>query len=106
MMLLTDIEWDVGKNEINKLLHHVAFEDAQYIFADTNRLERIDESDENYSGEERWQTIGRVGSILYVVYTERGNKKRIISARMANKNERRFYEGYYFIDDDGWSTAT
>ncbi|MDR1955858.1 MAG: BrnT family toxin [Treponema sp.] len=48
------MEWDDEKNTTNKRLHHVDFEDAQYIFWDVNRLERMDESEGNTSGEERF----------------------------------------------------
>jgi hypothetical protein len=39
----------------------------------------------------------------FAVYTERGERKRIISARLANKAERRSYYGNYQIDGKGWS---
>ena len=56
--------------------------------------------------EERWQTLGMVGKVLFVVYTERGENRRIISARIAEKHERRSYNGYYQIDGMGWSKTT
>ena len=61
----------------------------KYVFADSNRLERYDMSDENNSEEDRYQTLGLVGKVLFVVYTERQDCYRIISARLANKEERR-----------------
>jgi len=106
-MKLVGIEWDDDKNEKNKRDHEgLGFEDAQYVFADHQRLERLDRSIENTSGEERWQTLGMVGRVLFVVYTERGENKRIISARTAEKHERRSYNGYYQIDGKGWRKAT
>jgi len=103
----TDVEWDDDKNEKNKRDHNgLGFEDAQYVFTDPERLERLDRSESNISGEERWQTLGMAGKILFAVYTERGEKKRIISARLANKVERRSYHGNYQIDGLGWSKAT
>ena len=84
----------------------MSFETAQYVFADTERLERFDRSESNTAGEERWQTLGKVGPVLFVVYTERGENKRIISARAAEKHERRSYNGYYKIDGKGWTKAT
>jgi uncharacterized DUF497 family protein len=102
----TDVEWDDDKNETNKLEHEgMSFELAQLVFADPNRLERLDRSEGNTSREERWQTLGMAGKILFVVYTERGKKKRIISARLANKAERRSYHGNYQFDGKGWSKA-
>jgi len=102
-----DVEWDDDKNEKNKREHDgLSFEDAQYVFTDPERLERLDRSESNTSGEERWQTLGMAGKVLFAVYTERGEKKRIISARLANKAERRSYNGNYKIDGMGWSKAT
>jgi uncharacterized DUF497 family protein len=106
-MQLVGIEWDEDKNRLNKEQHEgLGFEDAQYVFTDPERLERFDRSENNTSGEERWQTLGKVGGVYFVVYTERGNKKRLISARAANKRERKSYNGYYTIDGSGWSKAT
>ncbi|GHV89287.1 membrane protein [Spirochaetia bacterium] len=105
-MRLNGIDWDDDKNATNKRLHRVDFDDAQYIFWDGNRLEREDKSEGNTSGEERWQTLGLVGKTLFVAYTERGNTKRIITARVATKKERRSYNGYYRIDGEGWTKAT
>ena len=102
----TDVEWDDKKNEDNKRDHEgLSFELAQLVFADPNRLERIDRSENNISGEERWQTLGMAGKVLFVVYTEREKRNRIISARLANKAERRSYHGNYQIDGKGWSKA-
>ena len=105
-MKLIGIEWDENKNEKNKRDHGVGFEDAQYIFTDPERIERFDRSENNASQEERWQTIGKVGSVYFVVYTERGTDKRIISARPALKHERRSYNGYYQINGEGWRKTT
>ena len=80
-----------GKNRINKRKHKISFETAANVFFDENRIEQLDEfhSDE----EERWQVIGMVDEILFVIYTEREDKTRIISARRADKKERRIYYG-------------
>ncbi|MGB5595134.1 MAG: BrnT family toxin [Crocosphaera sp.] len=52
-------------------------------------MEREDKRD---YGEIRIQVIGIVSQVvLFVVYTKRDNRYRIISARRANKNERRQY---------------
>ena len=101
-----NVEWDDDKNETNKREHEgLSFELAQFVFADPNRIERMDQSENNISGEERWQTLGKAGKVLFVVYTERREKKRIISARLANKAERKSYHGNYQIDSKGWSKA-
>ena len=105
-MKLVGIEWDEEKNILNKQEHDVAFEVAQYVFTDPERLERFDRSEGNTAGEERYQTLGKVGPVFFVVYAERGENKRIISARAANKTERRSYNGYYQIDGMGWAKTT
>ena len=76
------------------------------MFGDPDRIERIDRSVSNTSGETRWQTIGRVGAFLLVVYAESGEETRLITAREALKHERRSYYGYYQIDGKGWTKAT
>jgi len=103
---LIGIEWDETKNTLNKKEHSLSFEAAQYVFADPERLERLDQSESNTSGEERLQTIGMVDKVLFVVYTERGENKRIISARVADKSERKSYNGYYQVDGKGWSKTS
>jgi uncharacterized DUF497 family protein len=101
-----EVEWSKEKNEQNKIEHEgLGFELAQFVFADPERLERLDRSENNTSSEERWQTLGRFGKTMFVVYTERGQNKRLISARIANKAERRSYNGYYQIDGRGWTKA-
>jgi uncharacterized DUF497 family protein len=104
-MPLKGIEWDSEKARENILKHRVSFETAQYVFADPERLERYDQSESNRSGEERWQTVGKIGDILLVVYTEKGANKRLITARPATKAERKSYNGYYTIDGKGWTKA-
>jgi len=105
-MPIDGIEWDESKNALNKQEHDLSFETAQYVFADPERLERFDQSKNNSSEEARWQTLRKVGSILFVVYTERGENRRIITARPADKSERRSYYGYYQIDGKGWAKTT
>ncbi|NCQ86135.1 MAG: BrnT family toxin [Microcystis aeruginosa W13-18] len=84
-----EIEWDNNKAASNLIKHKIDFEDAKNIFLDPNRLEREDQRDYN---ETRIQVIGIVNQVvLFVVYTKRNGRYRIISARRANKNERRQY---------------
>jgi len=104
-MPIQGIEWDTEKDEDNILKHRISFETAQYVFSDPERLERYDQSESNMSGEERWQTLGKIDGVLLVVYTNRGANKRLITARPATKAERKSYNGYYTIDGKGWSKA-
>ncbi len=90
-------EWDEAKNLANQRKHGVSFEEARQVFLDPlsfSLLERIER------GEERWQTFGMVDGVLLlmVVHTFREEEDavsevvRIISARRANRRERRRYE--------------
>ncbi|MDR2742421.1 MAG: BrnT family toxin [Treponema sp.] len=97
------MDWDENKNAINKAKHSgLSFEVAQYVFTDPQRIGHRDESEGNAAGEERRQTLGMVDKVLMVVYTEIGKTKKIISARLARKAERRSHHGYYQIDGKGW----
>jgi uncharacterized DUF497 family protein len=96
------IEWDDEKARTNFEKHKVSFQVAQYVFGDPDRLERVDQSG---SGEERWQVLGKVEKILLVVFQEKASAKRLISARLATKAEKRSYNGYYHIDAKGWTRA-
>ena len=82
-------EWDEEKNLANIRKHHVDFNDAILVFEDEYRIEIYDEA--HSIDEDRYNTIGAVGDILFVVYTERKDAVRMISARLANRRERRQY---------------
>jgi uncharacterized DUF497 family protein len=104
-MTIMEIEFDPEKAAVNLRTHKISFEDAALVFADPFRIERLDDSTGNTAGEERWQTLGMVDKVLFVVYTERGNKTRLISARAASKAEKRSYYGYDNDNCKGWTKA-
>ena len=81
-----DFEWDDAKSEKNLLERGFGFDFAALI-SEGPVLERVD-TRRDY-GEARVQAIGEVDEyILFAVYTDRGETRRIISARMANSKER------------------
>ena len=86
-------EWDEEKNQTNYLKHGIYFEEAMEIFKG-DCLSRIDNRMEY--GETREITIGQLKKniVIVVVHTDRYGVVRIISARKANKNERRVYYEY------------
>ncbi|MBW2011914.1 MAG: BrnT family toxin [Deltaproteobacteria bacterium] len=86
-----ETEWDQNKSRLNFLKHSVLFSDAESVLYDPYALTLEDESAE---GEQRHITIGMdsLGRILVVVFTYRGEKIRLISARRATKKERKAYE--------------
>ncbi len=87
------VEWDDEKNEKNFRKHKIRFEIAARVFLDENRLDDYDVFHSDY--EDRIKIIGRVGKVLVVIYTERGENYRLISARYANKKEADDYYGQY-----------
>ena len=84
-------EWDEEKERINIQRHHVDFDTAKKVFFDTNRIEIYDI--QHSVEEDRYDTIGLVEDVLFVVYTERHDNIRLISARLATEKERRVYYG-------------
>ncbi|AKG21463.1 BrnT family toxin [Calothrix sp. 336/3] len=85
-------EWDENKAESNFLKHGIQFEEAVTVFADPYLMFTEDSS--HSQGEEREWAIGEMedGSIVVVVFTMRGERIRIISARKATKRECQEYE--------------
>ena len=82
-------EWDEDKNQLNLKKHGINFETAMLVFNDLQRIEIYDM--EHSINEDRYNTIGMVNDILFVVYTERKENIRLISARLATKTERSIY---------------
>ena len=85
-------EWDKRKARQNLRKHRVDFTEASTVFADTLS---ITISDPDHSGdEERWVTVGLSNRhrLLVVVHTEEDETIRIVSARTADRLERRMYE--------------
>ena len=82
-------EWDDEKNKINQIKHHISFQTAVKVFDDEHHI--IIPDDEHSIYEERYVAIGKVKNIVFVVYTERHEAKRIISARLATDKERKAY---------------
>ena len=84
-------EWDPAKNRANLAKHGVDFADAVAVFEDGLALTRPDMTSR---GESRFVTLGvdGFGRLLVVVFTERGSRIRIISARLATKPEHKAYE--------------
>ena len=84
-------EWDAAKARQNLRKHGVDFADAVTVLEDEAALTIRDPFSEQ---EQRWITLGMdaLGRLLVVVYTWRGDRIRLISARLATPRERRQYE--------------
>jgi len=80
-------EWDEEKNQMNIRKHDgISFPMAVRVFKDDRRIEKYDCS--HSLEEDRFNVIGMVETMLFVVYTEREKDTlRIISARKATKEE-------------------
>lgn len=85
-----EFEWDESKARSNVKKHGVTFEEAAEAFFDPF----YQEGDASIDEEQRDFIIGYSLSqrLLLVVYTERGERMRIISARPATRHERKLYE--------------
>lgn len=81
-----EFEWDEAKGDWTLLARQFDFEFASWIFRGTT----LEWGDTRYRyGEDRIRALGEVnGRLLHVVYTMRGETRRLISARPANRKER------------------
>ena len=84
-----DFEWDSEKAISNLKKHSVSFPEAATVFADPFAV-YLDDG----SGIGRMVVIGMSlrERLLYVVHVDRGERNRIISARLATAAERAVYE--------------
>ncbi|SLM28768.1 conserved hypothetical protein [Desulfamplus magnetovallimortis] len=87
-----NFEWDPNKARSNHGKHGISFEEATTVFNDPFFITFLDV--EHSQNEERYITLGTSAGqrLLMIAHTERKEAIRIISARKATKNERRFYE--------------
>lgn len=99
-----NFEWDREKAKRNKIKHGVSFKTATKVFSDPNRIEDFDEL--HSWNEDRWKVIGMADDVLFVIYTERLEKIRLISAREVTEDERRTYYGRLgILHDESWGTS-
>ena len=83
-------EWDEEKDRINFTKHGIHFRTAAKVFLDPNKLIR---EDEEHLEEQRYDILGKVGKILFVVCAFRDEDVvRLISARLATPPEKARYE--------------
>jgi uncharacterized DUF497 family protein len=86
------VTWDLDKEKENIRKHNISFAYAAEVFHDDHRLVWYDVG---HSGEEdRYINIGKTDDevVVFVVETESNEDElRIITARKANKRERKAY---------------
>jgi hypothetical protein len=86
-------EWDSRKSKANLQKHGLSFDEAKEIFF--GKILTKQDSRNDY-GEDRYISIGAIEEniAVVVVHTDRAEITRIISARLANKTERKTYYDY------------
>ena len=85
-------EWDPEKARRNLAKHGVSFDDASSAFADPLSL-TIDDPDHS-QGEHRLLLLGETysGKLVVVAHLADDETVRVISARLAERHERRTYQ--------------
>lgn len=84
-------DWDSGNTDKNWVRHQVTQGESEQVFFNEPII--VEKDDKHSLQENRWYLLGATdsGRLLFVVFTERENKIRIISARDINKKERNYY---------------
>jgi len=86
-----EFEWDQGNIGKNKK-HKVEDDEVEEVFLDEGKVKFRDKL--HSQGEERFIILGKTKKdrLLYLAFTKRGKKIRIISVRDINKKEAYLYE--------------
>lgn len=85
-----EFEWDEDKARTNVQKHGITFEEGAEVFFDP--FYQTGDASTDYEQREFILGYSLVQRILLVVYVERGDRTRIISARRATRHERKSYE--------------
>lgn len=96
MNILSNIEgfdWDKANIEKNWEKHRVTYIECEEVFFNKPLVVREDMP--HSMSEDRYYVLGKTDDVrlLFIVFTIRSNKIRVISARDMNKKERRIYYG-------------
>ena len=89
---VSGFDWDDGNRDKNWLVHKVAWVEAEEVFFNQPLLVYPDPL--HSQSEERLYALGQTSADrrLFIVFTIRKNKIRVISARNMSKKERRIYD--------------
>ena len=95
-MMKMKFEWDPAKSESNIKKHGISFDLAITVFDDPQALIAPDEKHSTSAEIREWIVGLSDKGILVVIFTKRlsGRSYRLISARKANKRERKLYEEF------------
>ncbi len=88
---ITGFDWDDGNIEKSWVKHKVYFKECEEVFFNEPLL--VLDDVKHSQVEDRYFALGRANSnkLLFIVFTIRLSKLRIISARVMNKNEKKQY---------------
>jgi uncharacterized protein len=89
---LVGFDWDEGNKQKNWEKHQVDYRECEEALFNKPLL--IGDDTNHSSREQRYYALGRtdIGRTLFLVFTVRNNKVRVISARDQSKKERKIYE--------------
>jgi uncharacterized protein len=89
---MPSFEWDASKAQRNQVAHGVTFDEAASAFAEP--LGQIVDDPRHSGAEARFALLAQSERkrLLVIMFTERGERIRVISARRATSTERRQYE--------------
>ncbi len=89
---VSGFEWDAGNKEKSIMKHEVSNEECEEAFFDYNK--KIQKDSLHSINEKRYILIGQTkqNRLLYIIFTVRKDKIRVISARDINKKEQNLYE--------------
>lgn len=95
----SEFEWDRGNLDKSYEKHGITPSEAEEVFLDERLI--VAPAFRHTGKEERFIAIGKpsTAKILFCVFTMRGKRVRIISARRANKKERDLYESKEITKD-------
>ena len=94
LLKATGFEWDKGNIDKNWIKHGVSPSECEQMFF--NQPLVITDDDIHSEQEARWYALGRTDAnrLLFVVFTMRKDRIRIISARDMSPRERKVYQQY------------
>ncbi len=91
LVRVSEFDWDLGNLEKNWIKHGVSPIECEEVFFNQPLI--VVQDEKHSSEQEPLYALGRTDSdrYLFVVFTTRGRKIRVISARDMNRKERKVY---------------
>lgn len=91
---MMEFEWDTWNQEKNWITHGISVSECEEVFFNNPFLIFPDHKHSNT--EERYYVLGKTnqGRFIFLVFTKRAQKIRVISARDMNKKEKNYYYEY------------